>query len=73
MLYPICISLLLVSFVSATSNAYFNLFKLNSTSALCLDGSPGAYYLSRTGDPSKIYLEFEGGGWCGGKDLAATY
>lgn len=31
-----------------------------------MDGSPAAYYISRGGDPKKIYLEFEGGGWCTG-------
>lgn len=42
-----------------------------SSGALCLDGSPGAYYLSQ-GDPNKILLSFEGGGWCGGVDLSSA-
>ena len=45
---------------------YYDMFTLNTTSALCLDGSPAAYYLSKGGDPSKIYVYFMGGGWCGG-------
>jgi hypothetical protein len=36
-----------------------------------LDGSLGAYYLWR-GDPSKVLIFFEGGGWCGDNDLAST-
>ncbi len=51
-----CIALLLIGCFS--SDAMFNLIKLNSKSALCLDGSPGAYYLSEDGDQKKIYLEF---------------
>ena len=66
----VCITLLLIG--SLSSDAMFNLVKLNSTSALCLDGSPGAYYLSEDGDQKKIYLEFLGGGMCGGKDLPST-
>ena len=41
----------------------FDLVILNSTSALCLDGSPGSYYLSRNGDPEKVLVFFQGGGW----------
>lgn len=66
----ICLLFLFISCFSA--NAVFDLVKLNSTSAVCLDGSPAAYYVSQTGNPNKIYLEFEGGGWCGAGDLAST-
>ncbi len=34
----------------------FNLVKVTDPDALCLDGSPAAYYVSTTGDPKKIYL-----------------
>lgn len=34
----------------------YNLFKLNSSTALCLDGTPAAYYMSENGDPNKVYL-----------------
>ena len=50
-----------------TIEATFNLVKLTNYQALCLDGSHGAYYLYK-GDPTKVILYFEGGGWCGGKD-----
>lgn len=40
--------------------------------ARCLDGSPGAYYYEKGVDSTTIVLYFEGGGWCGDKDLAAT-
>ena len=66
----VCITLLLIG--SLSKDAVFNLVKLNSTSALCLDGSPGAYYISEDGNQKKIYLEFLGGGMCGEKDLPST-
>lgn len=47
-----------LTFSCAAQDSWFDLVRLNSTSALCLDGSPGAYYISRDGDPKKIYLEF---------------
>ena len=53
-------------------NEYFDLVKLNSTSALCLDGSPASYYISRNGNPSKILLLFEGGAWCADSDYNKT-
>ena len=34
------------------------------TGAVCLDGSPGGYFLSKR-DPSKWVVFMEGGGWCG--------
>jgi hypothetical protein len=34
------------------------LTKVTDPDALCLDGTPAAYYISKDGDPSKIYLEF---------------
>ena len=37
-----------------------------------MDGSQGAYYISRDGDPDKFLLWFEGGGWCGDKDEDST-
>lgn len=44
------------------------LVKVTDPDALCLDGSPAAYYISKGGDPKKIYVHFEGGGWCWGPD-----
>lgn len=37
---------------------------LTNPDAVCLDGTPGAYFI-REGDRRKILLYFEGGGWCG--------
>ncbi len=55
------------SFVSQTdADPNLHLVKLTDPNALCLDGTPAAYYISAGGDPKKIYLEFEGGGWCTG-------
>jgi O-palmitoleoyl-L-serine hydrolase len=44
---------------------------LNDVDAKCLDGSQGAYYIWQ-GDPKKVLLFLEGGGWCGDNDLAST-
>lgn len=60
-----CIIIFLLALT--TYSATFNLVKLTNYQALCLDGSHGAYYLYK-GDPTKVILYFEGGGWCGGKD-----
>ena len=38
---------------------------LNSSSAVCLDGTPGTYYLSKGGNSKNVYIHFEAGGWCG--------
>jgi len=38
---------------------------VDDPSALCLDGSPAAYYLHQGKDRTKFILSFEGGGWCG--------
>ena len=45
---------------------------LTNPGALCLDGSPGAYYISKGTVPERVVLFFEGGGWCGNSDLAST-
>ncbi len=42
---------------------------LQTKDALCLDGSAPAFYISH-GDPSRILLHFESGGWCGGVTTA---
>jgi hypothetical protein len=38
------------------SDPALHLIKLSDPDALCLDGSPGSYYISKEGDPKKIYL-----------------
>lgn len=54
--------------VKAAADPKLYLVKVPDADALCLDGSPAAYYISKDGDPKKIYLEFEGGGWCTGSN-----
>jgi hypothetical protein len=63
---------MLINYICLSADAIFDLVKLDSGSALCLDGSPGSYYISRDGDPKKILIEFLGGAWCQGKDLSET-
>lgn len=52
--------------------ALFHKVLLKDPGALCLDGSPGAYYISRGTVPERVIIYFEGGGWCGSGDLAST-
>ena len=47
------------------SREIYELVRLDSTSARCIDGSPYSYYLSRTGNDSKILFLMVGGAWCG--------
>ena len=50
--------------VDATTTMYMTL--LNEPNAVCLDGSPGAFYF-RPGSGSganKWYIHHQGGGWC---------
>lgn len=64
-------SVLCFSFYNAIDpNLY--LVKVTDPDAICLDGSPAAYYISKDGDPKKILLAFEGGGWCTGSDISGT-
>lgn len=34
-------------FIFLTYSSVYDLYRLNTTTGLCLDGSPGAYYASR--------------------------
>ena len=56
--------------IASTQHLYQKVL-LSDTTALCLDGSPGAYYIYK-GDPAKVLMFFEGGGWCGDKDFSST-
>merc|ERR1712166_1024588 len=38
------------------------------TNALCLDGSPGMFYLKKGSSNANWLLVFEGGGWCYSKN-----
>jgi hypothetical protein len=67
----IFIFLLSITFAFSQA-ALFHKVLLKNPDALCLDGSPGAYYISKGTSPEKIIVYFEGGGWCGAKDLATT-
>lgn len=60
-----------ISFITCQA-AVLHKVLLKDPGALCLDGSPGAYYIARGTVPEKVILYFEGGGWCGAGDLAAT-
>eukprot|EP01084_Bolivina_argentea_P226257 382200_1 len=45
----------------------------NTTGAVCLDGSPGLYYIGKgTGDGiNKFLIYFQGGGWCSGVNVSS--
>ena len=69
------VTLVVLSFLilgAFTQNAHYDLVLLDDPSAVCLDGSPGAYYLSVGSEPEKVLLYFEGGGWCGASTLSNT-
>lgn len=44
----------------------YDLIKLDTSNpdAICLDGTPAAFYFKR-GASDKFLILFEGGGWCG--------
>jgi hypothetical protein len=60
------ISTVLFFSLQAFFDPQLHLVKVTDPDALCLDGSQAAYYISKGGNPEKIYLGFEGGGWCYG-------
>ena len=65
----------LLLFTHTLQSSIFNRVVLpTSGEALCLDGTPGVYYVSEgLGDnKNKFVLYFEGGGWCGATTLAST-
>lgn len=55
----------------AAASLTYDKVVLDDPSAKCLDGSQGAFYIWK-GDPAKVLLFIEGGGWCGDKDLGST-
>lgn len=62
---------LIISLLVAVSLSVFNLHLYDPTSpAKCLDGSPGALYVS-PGDNSNVVIFFEGGGACTGINVSA--
>jgi len=48
---------------AAAADTYTKVSLAGYKDALCLDGSPGIYYLRKTGSPN-WYIHYEGGGWC---------
>lgn len=64
--------LFLVITLAASQAAVLHKVLLKDPGALCLDGSPGAYYILKGTAPERIIVYFEGGGWCGSTDLAST-
>lgn len=63
--------ILALAVVISTAGVSYDRVMLDDPKALCLDGSQGAYYISK-GDETKVVLFFEGGGWCGDADLPST-
>lgn len=57
--------------VIASAQVVYERVMLDDQQALCLDGSKGAYFM-HIGDPKKVLIFFEGGGWCGDSDLPST-
>jgi hypothetical protein len=64
-------TILLAIVLTVSSIATFNRVVLIDPAALCLDGTLVAYYINQ-GDPNKVLISFEGGGWCYGLDLSST-
>lgn len=57
--------------IFASSALVYQKVVLEDKQALCLDGTQGAYYIWK-GDPAKVLMFFEGGGWCGDNDFSST-
>ena len=56
---------LLASAASATMDLNLLTEYVDSFGSVCLDGTPGAYYIEKAANPStKWMVFFEGGGWC---------
>lgn len=64
--------LLLATIIAIASAALvYQKVTLDDPQAKCLDGSQAAYYIWQ-GDPKKVLIFIEGGGWCGDNDLPST-
>jgi hypothetical protein len=68
------IGILLLTVLSIQSSVFTKVTLDPNGDALCLDGTPGAYYFSEGSgiNSTKFVIWFEGGGWCGGQDLSST-
>jgi uncharacterized protein YuzB (UPF0349 family) len=61
----LCVVLLLTVAVLGDPDDYELHLLSNTSEALCLDGSPGGFYLRTPPTPSSSWvIHFEGGGWC---------
>jgi hypothetical protein len=67
-LFAFCLA---VSLSIGAADDLYTKHLLQADGAVCLDGSPGAFYFrpASTGGEQKFYVHFEGGGWC--TDLAS--
>lgn len=61
----------LIAAISCQNIPYTKIVHETDPEAKCLDGSPGALYLSE-GDPDHILMYFVGGAACGAEDLSQT-
>jgi len=66
------LALLFLATMTTSQNGLFHKVIVNDKDALCLDGTFGAYYLYQGKSTTKFIIYFEGGAWCGDKDLAST-
>lgn len=48
---------------AASSGNITKLYEAAARGAVCLDGTPAAFYYA-PGDPERFYVHQEGGGWC---------
>lgn len=58
--------------VSVCADTSYTLYKINSDSAKCLDGTAPAFYYRKGSLTTKWLIFFEGGGWCGTPDPTTT-
>lgn len=58
----------------ALQDSIYNLKFVKQRDAKCLDGTPGAYYISEGSgvNRTKFLIYFEGGGWCGDSNNSTT-
>lgn len=55
----------------AHCGSVFQKVPVQSSSAVCLDGSSAVFYMAQ-GDPNKVLIYFQSGGWCGMSTLTSS-
>jgi len=60
------IIIILIALYCCQAANVLNKVLVDDPAALCLDGTPAAYYVHQA-DKTKFVLSFEGGGWCGNR------